>query len=186
MSALTLETLAQCSEETPELLRGSFDLFLTPEGETEHNVGNVRLGTFQERLTTFEGFPPDGSLPDDRETIYQRESVSLVVTADHMTCRNLGLWLEASPVNVLGGFRLNLDAFGTRTNIRVLLQREMCSGTRLDIVLHRAQIVSPSDLLFTPDSLTVQQFTLRALRDSSRPSDPYGYFQLVPGDCAVS
>lgn len=183
---ISLETLPSCSEEALPFLRGTFDLFLTAEGEAERSVGNVRIGTIQEDLDVFEGFPPDGSEPSDRNTYFSRRSMTILVTADHFTCQNLALWLEAEPVNVPGGFRLNLEACGQRRNVRALLERDLCNGTILQLVLHRTQVVTPADFLLTQDSITAAQFSLRALRDSSRPADPYGYVQLVPGDCASS
>ena len=178
--------IVPCTEQALPLLKGTFDFFVEGEDGGVRDIGNVLMGTFQEAIETFEGFPADGSDRLNRYVYAVRQSIGFAVTTDHVTCRNLVMFLNSSPANTIGGVRIPLDFAHRRENFRATLEQETCDGALLRIVIHRAQVVTPLDLLLSDNAFTAIQFTMRALRDASRDSDPYGYLELLPGDCEVS
>lgn len=175
-----------CTETVPAYINGSFVLTLQREGEEPRDIGNVVVGTLQDEVDTFIGCPADGSELTG-QTVYQvRNSVNLIVSADEITCENLRLWLQGPATNVPGGQRILLDQVIRRDPFRAVASKDLCNGSYLEIVLHRAFIVTPIDVLFQSGAISGNQFTLRATRDPFFPSHPYGYVEIVPGDCDSS
>lgn len=183
---MTIEC-TDCTEEIPNYIAGSFTLFLLREGEeTYRDIGNVVVGTFQDEIETFIGAPADGSLLDVQNVYQIRHAVNLIVTADEITCENLRLFLQGPAVNIPGGNRILLDHVQRRDIFQAIAERDLCNGTFLQIVLHRVSVVTPTDVLFQQATILGNQFTLRALRDPNNTDHPFGYWEIVPGDCAVS
>lgn len=175
-----------CEEGIPAYINGSFTLTLERFGEDPRDIGNVVVGTFQDELDTFIGCPADGSEPTG-QTVYQvRNSVNLIVSADEITCQNLLVYLQGPAVNVPGGNRILLDQVLRRDPFRAVASRALCNGSSIEIVLHRAFIVTPIDILFQSGAITGAQFTLRATRDPTYPTHPYGFVDIIPGDCDLS
>lgn len=175
-----------CTELLPAYLQGSFTLTLQDGDDEPRNIGNIVVGTFQDEGETFIGTLADGSEPEQQSAYFVRQSVNLIVTADEITCQNLHLWLEGDIVNVAGGQRIELEHVIARRHFRAVASRDLCDGSSLSIVLHRVAIVTTSDLLFQSAAITGNQFTLRALRHSGFPGNPYGYVEISPGDCELS
>lgn len=175
-----------CSELLPAYLQGSFTLTLQDGDGEPRDIGNIVVGTFQDEGETFIGTAADGSEPEQQSAYFVRQSVNLIVTADEITCENLRLWLEGEMVNMVDGQRIRLEHVIARRHFRAVATRDLCDGSSISIVLHRVAIVTTSDLLFQSAAITGNQFTLRALRHSGFPENPYGYIELVPGDCELS
>lgn len=181
-----VECQDNCLEAIPAYLQGSFMLTLQHGDGEPRDIGNIVVGTFQDEGETFIGTLADGSDPDQQSAYFVRQSVNLIVTADEITCENLHLWLEGDIVNIPGGQRIELEHVIPRRHFRAVATRDLCDGASLSIILHRAVIVTTSDLLFQSGAITGNQFTLRALRDSNFPDNPYGFVELSPSDCQVS
>lgn len=179
-------TRQRCTEDVPAYINGSFTLTVQREGESPRDIGNVVVGTFQDEVDTFFGCPADGSEPTGQTAYQVRSSVNLIVSADEVTCQNLLLWLQGPSVNVAGGTRILLDQVIRRDPFRVVATRDLCNGSTLEIVLHRAFLVTPVDILFQSGAISGNQFTFRATRDPLFPTYPYGYVEIVPSDCPQS
>lgn len=175
-----------CTESIPAYLSGAFTLYLQREGGAPRNIGNIVVGNLQEQIETFIGTTADGSDPNQQTVIQVRQAVNLIATADEIVCENLRDWLQSTPANITGGQRLPFTHVEQKTVFRAIAEIDLCNGTSLQIVIHRCSIVSAFDLLFQPGSITGNQFTLQALRDSTHPTNPYGYLEIVPGGCSLS
>jgi hypothetical protein len=175
-----------CLDAVPAYLQGSFALTLQRDGEDARDIGNVVIGTLQDEVETFFGCPADGSEMEGQTAYQVRSTVNLIVSADEITCENLLMWLQGPMVNVPGGQRILLSQVLRRDPFRAVATRDLCNGAFLSIVLHRAFIVTPVDILFQSGVISANQFTLRATRDPNNPTHPYGYLELSPSDCALS
>jgi hypothetical protein len=180
----------ECSELTDHNLTiRTFDLYLAEidaAGQIGEDVlvGNIVTGTFDDDGETFDAFEPLGGDNEPIE-VFARLGVRLSFTTDEIACQNLLRMFGESATASGAGDRLGLDPTVRRALYRVTLEHEMPCGTTIEVRFHRASIVSRGTYLFSPDTIHGLPFEIKSL-PSDDETNPFGYIEITPGNCAVS
>lgn len=176
---------APCTEPSPAYSVGVFRLEVRRDDEPARDVGNVVVGTIREIIERFEGCPANATVIDRRLAYQVRQAIEVVAQMDELTCENFRDWLVGPAVNVVAGTQIQLQAVQASPIFRLVLRHEICEGTTLSLVIHRAYIVSELDVLFSSEAFSGQQLVFRALRDPDHPTNLYGYLEIT-GSCGSS
>ena len=190
MSALNLETLGTCTEQTNEnytLHTGVLKIRLASDGLVR-NLGNIQslsLNATPEFVEHFRGV--DGQLD---AKIPLRTRYVLEGVLEELTPGNAAAALGVAQVNEAGGCKIPLRGSGTGDcdgNIAAVhFQHTMACGSKtIDIFMWRAVISSEFVLAFAEDIVNFP-ITLEALPcESLFPDEPFGRIEFSEA-CTVS
>lgn len=171
---------ALCTEALDESLTlGTFRLFLTKPGGSEHEVGNIETGSFEYTPNIFEhrrGL--DNSL--DAQIALGRDYIINFET-DSITIANIADLLNEDTVNDVDGCQIPLTGSRCVINYGVrLLHFFPCGDKTLEIEFWRASILAPFTLTFERENPATLQGIIKSLNcESIHPTEPYGRITIT-------
>lgn len=177
---------ALCTESLdPAFTIGTFDLYVQPANASEQLIGNIDTGGFQFTPNTLEH--RDGKTNSLDALFVLGKDYFINFTTDTINAYNLATLLNEDTINVAEGCKIPFTgsrcvrSYGAR-----LLHFFPCGTRTLEIVFHRAAILSEFTLNFERETPATMAGIIRSLKcESANPNDPFGY-AILSGTCPAS
>lgn len=168
----------------PGYTAGTFDLFMTPEGGDEFDVGTISTGAFNQEIELLE----HRRGKDNALDFIIKLSTDYIVdfTADQLTARNIGMLLNEDPVTVGADCEIPLRADRCVKHYGMRLVHDFpCADRSLEIWFWLAMIAEPFTVPFEPGAWSTLPGRIRSLFCPEHPTQPFGKL-VFSGVCPVS
>lgn len=174
-----------CEEGFADYTLGTWRCYLTPEGGSEIEFGNVIISALNSADEVFASYDPS-PLVDTRYMVSLRTKGIIRVAVDEINPRTLNIFFNTIPVVIAGGYRLELTTVARKTVYRVRMIHEMACRTtaQIELILHRASIAQPVEIPWSAEANASGEVEFHAMYCPGE-ATPFGYIN-VTGDFAVS
>jgi hypothetical protein len=183
--SVSLDPLLCTETANPNYTIGSFELFATPAGGVEFSLGNIDSGDFTFTPNVLEHRKGTTNSLDAIFAIGKDYTIN--ITADEVTARNLGFFLNEDPVTVAEGCLVPLTGSRCTITYGVRLFHEFpCEDKTFEIFIPRASVLGEFTLSFSREGFASFTGVIRALDCSSHhPTRPFGWI-VISEPCPTS